>query len=97
MQSEKASRQGSLSKLEMPVRFLSQTTPLHNIKDKEQRSKALSEMLRVLKPEGKFAIADIQRSKEYVDFLSAKGAHVECSKPTYAYCPPITIVKGRKP
>lgn len=69
---------------------------LHNIKDKEQRSKALSEMLRVLKPDGKFAIADIQRSKEYADFLSAKGAHVECSKPTYAYCPPITIVEGRK-
>jgi ubiquinone/menaquinone biosynthesis C-methylase UbiE len=69
---------------------------LHNIKDKEQRGKALSEMLRVLKPGGKFAIADIQRSKEYADFLSAKGAHVECSKPTYAYCPPITIVEGTK-
>ena len=69
---------------------------LHNIKDKEKRLQALSEMLRVLKPGGKFAIADIQRGKEYADFLSAKGVRVKCSKPNYAYCPPITLVEGRK-
>lgn len=69
---------------------------LHNIKDKGQREKALLEMLRVLKPGGKFAIADIQRGKEYTSFLSTQNAHVKCSKPTYAYCPPISIIEGRK-
>ena len=65
---------------------------LHNIKDKKQRSRALSEMLRVLKPGGKFAIADIQRSKEYADFLSAKSSRIECSKQNYAYCHQKTVV-----
>ena len=69
---------------------------LHNIKDKEQRGKALSEMLRVLKPGGKFAIADIQRSKEYADFLTAKGVYVKRSKANYAYCPPLYILEGEK-
>ena len=53
---------------------------LHNIKDKKQRSNALSEMLRVLKPGGKFAIADIQRRKEYADLLSTNGVYVKRSK-----------------
>lgn len=69
---------------------------LDNIKGKEQRAKALLEMLRVLKPGGKFAIADIQRGKEYTDFLSSQGVNVKCSKPNYAYCPPMTIVEGKK-
>lgn len=69
---------------------------LHNIKGKEQRAKALLEMLRVLKPGGKFAIADIQRGKEYADFLSSQGVSVKCSKPNYTYCPPMTIVEGKK-
>lgn len=69
---------------------------LHNIKDKGQREKALLEMLRVLKPGGKFAIADIQCSKEYTSFLSTRSAHVKCSKPSYAYCPPISIIEGEK-
>ena len=69
---------------------------LHNIKEKPQREKALAEMLRVLKSGGRFAVADIQRGKEYVDFLSAKGIRVKCSKPNYAYCPPLYIVEGEK-
>lgn len=69
---------------------------LHNIKDKQQREKALVEMLRVLKSGGKFAIVDIQYSKEYRDFLLNKEMHVKCSKPNYAYCPPLIIIEGKK-
>lgn len=69
---------------------------LHNIKDKQQREKALLEMLRVLKPEGRFAIADIQHGRDYATFLSSKGLRIECSRPNYAYCPPITIIEGCK-
>jgi SAM-dependent methyltransferase len=68
----------------------------HNIGEKKGREQALSEMLRILKPGGKFAIADIQYAKEYADFLIAQVAHVEYSKSDYSYCPPITIVKGKK-
>jgi ubiquinone/menaquinone biosynthesis C-methylase UbiE len=70
---------------------------LHNIGDKTGREQALLEMLRILKPGGKFAIADIQRSKEYTEFLIAQGINVEYSKPNYSYCPSITTVEGRKP
>lgn len=70
---------------------------LHNIRDKAGREQALLEMLRVLKPGGRFAIADIQRSKEYREFLIAQGINVKYSKPNYSYCPPITTVEGKKP
>ena len=69
---------------------------LHNIGDKKGRERALLEMLRVLKPGGKFAIAAIQRAKEYIEFLMTQGITVEYSKPDYSYCPPITIVEGKK-
>jgi ubiquinone/menaquinone biosynthesis C-methylase UbiE len=69
---------------------------LHNIADRKGREQAILEMLRVLKPEGKFVIADIQCAKEYAELLIAKGINVERSKPDYSYCPPITILKGRK-
>jgi len=69
---------------------------LHNIKEKKDREKALLEMLRVLKTDGKFIIADILQAQEYLKFLTQQGIYVECSRPTYSYCPPITIVKGKK-
>ena len=70
---------------------------LHNIEEKKGREKALLEMLRTLKSGGKFIIADIQRAKEYTEFLIAQGITVRCSKPNYSYCPPLTILEGRKP
>lgn len=70
---------------------------LHNIQAKEEREQALREGLRVLKPGGKFAIVDIQCAKEYATFLRAQGISVECSKPNYSYCPPLTTIEGKKP
>lgn len=69
---------------------------LHNIREKKERERALLEMLRVLKPNGQFAIADIQCTKEYAAFLIGQSVQVKYSKPNYSYCPPIRIVKGRK-
>ncbi len=68
---------------------------LHNIKDKNEREKALQEMLRILKVGGKFAIADIQYGKQYQEFLTTKGARIEYTKKCYSYCPPITILIGK--
>lgn len=70
---------------------------LHNIRDRKEREKALSEALRILKPGGKFVIADLYRVKEYAEFLIAQGLNVKYSKPNYSYCPPIMIVEGAKP
>ena len=69
---------------------------LHNITEKVDRKKAILEIMRVLKPGGKFSIADIQRTKEYADFLAPQVEQINCSKPDYSYCPPITIVGGKK-
>ncbi len=69
---------------------------LHNIQGKEEREKSLLEMLRVLKPGGKFAIADIQHAKAYAEFLISQNANVEYSKTNYSYCPPLKIIEGRK-
>lgn len=69
---------------------------LHNIKDKQKRKLALLELFRVLKPGGKFAIADIQHSKEYAHVLSSQGASARISSLYYAYCPPIRTVEGQK-
>ncbi len=69
---------------------------LHNLRDKEERRRALSEMLRVLKPGGKFAIMDIRYGKEYAGLLSAEEVEVKTSRPSYAYCPPVLILEGVK-
>ena len=68
---------------------------LHNIRDKEEREKALQELIRALKPGGKFVIADIQRAKEYNKFLTDQGLQVEELETNYSYFPPITVVRGR--
>lgn len=68
---------------------------IHNIKDECGRGKALFEMLRVLKPGGKFFLLDIQYVKKYAEFL--KDLDITCSKANYVYCPPIQILKGKKP
>lgn len=68
---------------------------IHNIEDECGRDKALFEMLRVLKPGGQFFLLDIQYVKKYAEFL--KDLDITCSKANYFYCPPIQILKGKKP
>lgn len=69
---------------------------LHNITGQSQRQQALMEMLRVLKPGGQFALADIQCGNEYAAFMASQGVLIKLSQPNYAYCPPITVVEGQK-
>ena len=64
---------------------------IHNIPDEAGREQALSELLRVLKPGGQFALLDIQYGKRYAEFLQAT-----CLKTGFWYCPPICLVKGKK-
>lgn len=70
---------------------------IHNVHDEKERNKALSEMLRVLKPGGKISLFDIHQVKKYAEFINQTGiAEVVCSNPSYWYCPPFRIVKGKK-
>jgi len=70
---------------------------IHNIPTEKGRRAALSEMLRVLAPGGKFALLDIQYGPKYAKFLIGNGAkEVVCSRPSRFYCPPIRMITGKK-
>lgn len=70
---------------------------IHNLDEKEKRHRALDEMMRVLKPSGKFLIIDIPPAKSYHDYLKSKR-DLNMGHPTTIrhYCPPVTVIEGEK-
>jgi arsenite methyltransferase len=57
---------------------------IHNIYSVEGRREALAEILRVLKPGGRFLIQDFRHAKEYAEALRTLGARdVALSKPVF--------------
>lgn len=66
---------------------------IHSIQGECGRDKALFEMLRVLKPGGKFFLLDIHYGQKYADFL--KDLEISCTKASFF--PTIYILKGKKP
>lgn len=70
---------------------------LHNVSEKEGREKALQEVLRVLKPGGRFAVLDFQHVQEYATFLKKQGCQdVHISSRSYKMFPPVRVVMGQK-
>lgn len=70
---------------------------IHNIHQKREREKALSEMLRVLKPGGRFFLLDLHFGKEYAEFLNGtKQAEASSALSGYFYCMPVRVVQGKK-
>jgi len=71
---------------------------IHNIASSEERAKAMSEIMRVLKPGGSFAIMDFRNTQEYVDQFKLLGAlDVMRSGLRFRLYPPSRIVTGIKP
>jgi ubiquinone/menaquinone biosynthesis C-methylase UbiE len=70
---------------------------IHNIPDHDERSQAVREMCRVLKPGGKLMIYDIFKPGEYAETLRASGAQdVTLSEMMFLWCLPSRIVSARK-
>lgn len=70
---------------------------VHNLPDYEDRTRAVREMYRVLKPGGKLLIYDILRPGEYAETLRSSGAKdVTLSERMFLWCLPSQIVSARK-
>jgi len=71
---------------------------IHNIYDEEGRRKALSEMVRVLKPGGKIAILDIDHARSYRDFFAGQGlTEVRLHGPHFTFGNRTYLVTASKP
>ena len=69
---------------------------IHNIHDKEEREKAINEVVRVLKPGGYFAILDIRRIDEYAQTLNGIGINeVKKIKGSFLFLHRVKILFGK--
>lgn len=68
---------------------------IHNISDEEERKQVLREIVRVLKPEGKFSLLDFQFTEQYEAILKNFGCkNVKRSPLNFRMFPPVRIVTG---
>jgi arsenite methyltransferase len=71
---------------------------LHNIYNKEERRKAICEIMRVLKPGGRIALMDIHHAPEYAQQLRESGfENVTLSGPRFTFLIPSRMVTAAKP
>lgn len=70
---------------------------LHNIYEKNEREKALAEIVRVLKKGGTIAIADVRHSGQYAEFFRQNNfKNVRRSRPYFLFVIPTFVVYAEK-
>jgi arsenite methyltransferase len=71
---------------------------IHNIPEREGRVQAVREILRVLRPGGWLALADIDRIDEYIETLDLAGVEkIKRSRPYYVFAIPTHTLLVQKP
>jgi len=58
---------------------------VHNIKNVEGRRKAILEMWRVLRPNGRIVISDFSKTSEYIQILNSVSNRVEVKQFLYTF------------
>ncbi|WP_017437476.1 class I SAM-dependent methyltransferase [Saccharococcus caldoxylosilyticus] len=58
---------------------------IHNIKGAKGREQAVQEMWRVLRPNGRLVISDMQRVSEYIEILTPLANRIETRKVLYTF------------
>ncbi|RUS96612.1 hypothetical protein DSM106972_086350 [Dulcicalothrix desertica PCC 7102] len=69
---------------------------LHNIEDKNERAKALSQIVRVLKPGGVAFLGEYFPTNEYREFFEKAGFRVEQKQYIATALAPMWIVRVEK-
>ncbi|WP_221568381.1 class I SAM-dependent methyltransferase [Alkalihalobacillus sp. TS-13] len=70
---------------------------IHTIPDPDERQKALEEIVRIIKPDGRVAIMDFMYVEEYPAILGKAGLkEIEKSQFYFSMFPPVIIVSGIK-
>lgn len=70
---------------------------IHNLKNSDERKKALTEIARVAKKDCKIAILDLANIDNYADVLSSKGFHIEkITKNQLQIFPPVKVLYAKK-
>jgi arsenite methyltransferase len=70
---------------------------IHNIYNREERRKAIQEIVRVLKPQGQVALLDIAYVRQYAQDLAACDMqNVRVSSLSFQIYPPVRIVTARR-
>jgi ubiquinone/menaquinone biosynthesis C-methylase UbiE len=71
---------------------------IHNMKDEADRTQAISEIARVLKPGGRLAITDISHAPAYARQLASMGMQeIRTSSPNFLFVIPSITVWATKP
>lgn len=76
--------------------FVISSLAIHNIAEPTGRKKALAEIIRALKPGGKFIIVDFQHTGQYYDFLKQYCSTIKRSRLIFSMFPPVRTVEGTK-